>query len=105
MLKYEIRNELLKSTLIVKNIKPADFTVFSCEANGVRVSASLLTESPFIIPPPQQIDGITDDIEVISTTVRPGASVTWSVNGKTINPENFRYDLAKNPVLISFLVS
>ena len=95
MLKYEIRNELLKSTLIVKNIKPADFTVFSCEANGVRVSASLLTESPFIIPPPQQIDGITDDIEVISTTVRPGASVTWSVNGKTINPENFRLSLAK----------
>ena len=90
MLKYEIRNELLKTTLIVKNIKPTDFTVFSCEANGVRVSASLLVESPFIIPPPQQIDGIADDIEVISTTVRPGASVSWAVNGKTVNRENFR---------------
>ena len=92
MLKYEVRNELLKTTLIVKNIKPADFTVFSCEANGTRISASLLKESPFIIPPPKQIDGICDDIEVISTIVRPGASVAWfATNGTRITPENYRY--------------
>ena len=47
MLKYEKRRQLQKASLIVKNIKESDFTTFSCEAKGVRLSAALLREPEF----------------------------------------------------------
>ena len=63
--------------LIVKNIKEADFTTFSAECNGVRLSAQLRQQSPYICPVRDEVLGYATGIEVIRTKVRPGLGVKW----------------------------
>ena len=63
--------------LIVKNIKEADFTTFSAECNGVRLSAQLRQQSPFMCPVRTEVFGFATGIEVIRTKVRPGLGVKW----------------------------
>ena len=98
MLKYEVRNLGLTSQfrlievskllirvindqpftkLIVKNIKEADFTTFSAECNGVRLSAQLRQQSPYICPVRDEVLCYATGIEVIRTKVRPGLGVKW----------------------------
>ena len=89
MLKYEIRNKSLQSSLIVKNIKETDFTTFACEAKGVRLSAAVLKASPFVRPCDAKVEAFATDIEVISVDVKPHTSVSWFFNGVEINSENF----------------
>ena len=90
MLKYEVRNCGLHSQLIVKNIKNSDFTTFSCQCHGVRLSAQLSQQSPFIYPVRSEIHAFPTGIEVIRTKVRPGTWVKWYRDEELITPQSFR---------------
>ena len=90
MLKYEVRNCGLHSQLIVKNIKNSDFTTFSCQCHGVRLSAQLRQQSPFMCPVRSEIHAFPTGIEVIRTKVRPGTWVKWYRDEELITPQSFR---------------
>ena len=90
MLKYEVRNCGLHSQLIVKNIKNSDFTTFSCQCHGVRLSAQLRQQSPFMCPVRSEIHAFPTGIEVIRTKVRPGTCVKWYRDEELITPQSFR---------------